>query len=82
MGVRAGDAIAACLHGSDIERAEYQASLALRFRHYLENRNYFYGMERRWPTSAFWMKRRARTAVERAWQPPRSSTGVFLGAGS
>jgi flavin-dependent dehydrogenase len=63
-GVRAGETIVAHLRGGDIKRGEYQSSLALRFRQYLDNRNYLYGMERRWPASAFWTKRRARTAVE------------------
>jgi flavin-dependent dehydrogenase len=65
-GLRAGEVIAACLRGSDSKLAEYQSSVALRFRRYLESRNYFYGIERRWPASAFWVKRRARTALEAA----------------
>jgi flavin-dependent dehydrogenase len=77
-GVRAGEAVAASLRGSDIKRDEYQSSLALRFRRYRENRNYFYGIERRWPTSAFWTKRRASAAPEPA-RP--AAVGITASAG-
>ena len=60
-GARAGGAIAACLGGSDVSLDEYQISVASRFQQYLENRNFFYGLEQRWPTSSFWTRRQART---------------------
>jgi flavin-dependent dehydrogenase len=62
-GVHAARVIAASLRGSAIETGEYQISVAARFQHYLQNRNYFYGLERRWPTSRFWTRRQANTAV-------------------
>jgi flavin-dependent dehydrogenase len=64
-GTRAGEAIAAYLRGSDIKLSEYQTSLEARFKGYLENRNFFYGMEQRWPESLFWTRRRARAAPMR-----------------
>jgi flavin-dependent dehydrogenase len=62
-GIHAAETIAACLNGNDTGLAEYQTSIERRFLQYLENRNYFYGAEQRWPRSAFWAKRQARTAV-------------------
>jgi flavin-dependent dehydrogenase len=62
-GSRAGEAIAASLHGSDIRLGEYRLSIASRFQQYLANRNFFYGLEQRWPKSDFWTRRQARTAV-------------------
>ncbi|MGC2781283.1 MAG: hypothetical protein WA418_37165, partial [Bradyrhizobium sp.] len=62
-GALAGTAIAACLRGRSIGLGEYQSSVASRFQQHLENRNFFYGLEQRWPTSSFWTRRRARTAV-------------------
>lgn len=61
-GVRAGHAIAASLGGSEVMLGEYQASMGARFQQYLDGRNFFYGLEQRWPTSSFWMTRQARTA--------------------
>lgn len=62
-GARAGEAIAASLRGNDARLGEYQSSAAPRFQQYLGNRNFFYGLEQRWPASAFWTRRQARTAV-------------------
>jgi flavin-dependent dehydrogenase len=62
-GARAGEAIAACMCGSDIRLGEYRSSVVWRFQQYLENRNFFYGLEQRWPTSSFWTRRRSRMAV-------------------
>jgi flavin-dependent dehydrogenase len=62
-GSRAGEAIAASLRGSDIGLGEYRLSIASRFQQYLANRNFFYGLEQRWPKSGFWTRRQARTAV-------------------
>jgi len=66
-GCRAAEAIAATLRGSDIGLGEYRLSVASRFQQYLKNRNFFYGLEQRWPNSAFWTRRRARTAVSATW---------------
>jgi flavin-dependent dehydrogenase len=62
-GARAGEAIAASLGGSNIGLDEYRLSIASRFQQYLANRNFFYGLEQRWPKSDFWTRRQARTAV-------------------
>jgi flavin-dependent dehydrogenase len=64
-GTRAAKAIANFLHGSAAELDDYQVEAADRFRRYLDNRNYFYGLERRWPDSAFWMRRQANTQAKR-----------------
>ena len=37
---------------------EYQASIVARFSDYLTNRNYFYDLEQRWPSSPFWQNRK------------------------
>jgi flavin-dependent dehydrogenase len=60
-GARAGEAIAARLRGADARLAGYQSSVAARFQQYLKSRNYFYGLEQRWPDSVFWTRRQART---------------------
>jgi flavin-dependent dehydrogenase len=62
-GARAGAAVAACLCGSDVRLGEYRLSVASRFQQYLANRNFFYALEQRWPTSSFWTRRQARTVV-------------------
>jgi flavin-dependent dehydrogenase len=62
-GARAAEAIAASLRGSDARLGEYQSSAAPRFQQYLGQRNFFYGLEQRWPASPFWTRRQARTAV-------------------
>ena len=61
-GVLAGEAIATFLRGNDDDLDEYRSSVASRFQHYLDQRNYFYGLEQRWPASAFWMRRRSKPA--------------------
>jgi flavin-dependent dehydrogenase len=62
-GVRAAQAIAAFLQGSTQALDDYRAAMAPRFQHYLEGRNFFYGLEKRWPASPFWTTRQARTVV-------------------
>jgi flavin-dependent dehydrogenase len=64
-GARAAKAIAAALHGSAAEPGDYQDAAADRFRGYLANRNYCYGLEQRWPRSAFWTRRQAKTQAVR-----------------
>lgn len=60
-GARAGEAIAASLRGDDAKLADYPSSVAARFQQYLAGRNFFYGLEQRWPASTFWTRRQART---------------------
>ncbi len=60
-GDRAGKAIAAHLRGNDRQLVGYDSSVTLRFQDYSRIRQYFYGLEKRWPASSFWMKRQAQT---------------------
>jgi flavin-dependent dehydrogenase len=62
-GLLAAPVIAARLGGRKDELGDYQASVASRFDDYLENRNFFYGLERRWPASSFWCRRQERTVL-------------------
>ena len=58
-GLRAGEAITKALAGDTAALEDYHASVAARYEQYLANRRYFYSMERRFPKSDFWAKRRA-----------------------
>lgn len=61
-GLQAAEVLAARLAGGGEEAsADYGAAVAARFEDYLKNRNYFYEIERRWPSAPFWERRRART---------------------
>jgi flavin-dependent dehydrogenase len=60
-GLKAAEVIAAFLRGGADRTGDYQASVARRFDDYLANRNYFYGVEKRWADASFW-----KTRVERA----------------
>jgi flavin-dependent dehydrogenase len=60
-GLQAADAIVAWLGGDPGGLDAYHASVAARFADYLENRNYFYELEQRWPSAPFWSRRRAKT---------------------
>jgi flavin-dependent dehydrogenase len=62
-GLRAGEAIASHLRGNDRQLTGYQSSVTSRFQHYRRTRNYFYGLEQRWPAASFWMRRRSATAL-------------------
>jgi flavin-dependent dehydrogenase len=62
-GLRAAEAIAARLGGDARALRGYHASIAARFADYLNNRNYFYALERRWPAAPFWARRSERGAV-------------------
>jgi flavin-dependent dehydrogenase len=68
-GVRAAQAIADFLHGSSGALGDYRAAMPPRFQHYLEGRNFFYGLEKRWPASPFWTTRQARTVVSKEAVP-------------
>lgn len=62
-GLEAAEAIAGGLAGEAAALDGYAAAVATRFADYLENRNYFYAAERRWPSAPFWARRRARAAA-------------------
>jgi len=57
-GLRAAEAIAAGLRGKSSALAEYQLRETERFAAELRGRAYYYGLERRWPSSTFWGRRR------------------------
>jgi flavin-dependent dehydrogenase len=62
-GVRAAQAVADVLQGDAQALRDYRAAMAPRFQQYLQGRNFFYGLEKRWPASSFWTTRQARVAV-------------------
>lgn len=62
-GLHAGAAIADDLAGVGGAFDGYQASIFARFNDYLEIRDYFYDLERRWPSSPFWRNRRQRQTL-------------------
>lgn len=64
-GIGGAAAIAAALAAGTELGSGYQQAVQSRFTEYLGNRNYFYGLERRWPDAPFWQRRHARTALER-----------------
>ena len=59
----AGKAIADYLRAGEGSLVGYQSSIASRFEQYRRGRRYFYDLEKRWPTSRFWTKRRSSTAA-------------------
>lgn len=62
-GLQAAEVIVAFLGGDAKPLDAYRSSVATRFEHYLNVRNYFYGLEKRWPDSPFWKRRYQRTAL-------------------
>ena len=58
-GIRAAAAIA----GDFDSHTRYAQYLDARYTEYVANRNYFYGLERRWPNSPFWRQRHARSGA-------------------
>ncbi len=56
-GLRAGERIVARLAGRADAFERYADSVASRFAEYLDQRNYFYGLERRFASSPFWRRR-------------------------
>lgn len=62
-GLRAGELVAARLAGDATALDGHHPVVAARFADYLANRNWFYGLERRWQSAPFWRRRRARTAA-------------------
>ncbi|MGY3619301.1 tryptophan 7-halogenase [Bradyrhizobium sp. USDA 10063] len=61
-GLQSAAAIADHLAGGSAALEQYQASVIARFADYLTTRDYFYGLERRWPASPFWRNRRTQSA--------------------
>lgn len=59
----ASNVITAFLEGNTDQLSEYQSTVVTRFEDYLNNRNYFYGLEQRWSDFPFWKKRRQRTTL-------------------
>jgi flavin-dependent dehydrogenase len=60
-GLAAAEAIAACLadeRAAPSALAAYGAMIRARWAEYLGQRDYFYALERRWPSSPFWRNRR------------------------
>ncbi|WP_299817321.1 NAD(P)/FAD-dependent oxidoreductase [uncultured Roseibium sp.] len=60
-GLSAAKIIVQYLAGEANSLDAYQIDILSRFNHYLENRNFFYAMEKRWPNSLFWTRRQERT---------------------
>jgi flavin-dependent dehydrogenase len=56
-GVRASDVIAGAMAAGRALDPIYSDGVARRFADYIDNRNYFYGMEHRWNESPFWRRR-------------------------
>ncbi|NET55645.1 MAG: NAD(P)/FAD-dependent oxidoreductase [Symploca sp. SIO2E6] len=63
--LKAAQAIASYFQGDSRGLQEYESLIASRFDNYLTQRNYFYKMEQRWPTSPFWQRRQERTGLEK-----------------
>ena len=63
-GLAAAQVVAADFQGNTSMLEEYQQLMGARFQDYLQNRNYFYDLEKRWPDSPFWQKRRARIKLQ------------------
>lgn len=59
-GIKGGEALVRQMSGEGSALNDYAESLRRRFEHYLANRNYFYGIENRWPDSTFWKRRKER----------------------
>lgn len=59
-GIRAAATITGVLDGHRGSGALYENYLDARYADYVANRNYFYGLERRWPRSPFWTRRHGR----------------------
>jgi flavin-dependent dehydrogenase len=57
-GLRSAAAITNHLNGASDAFAAYKASVVEGFIEYLQNRNYYYNLEKRWPSSPFWRNRR------------------------
>jgi flavin-dependent dehydrogenase len=69
-GIAAANTIAAAITNDTKATGNYAEALAARFTEYQTNRNYFYGLETRWPGSAFWERRHERTQLKWPIRPP------------
>lgn len=58
-GLQMANVIGANLGENTDRLHEYQSSTTANFDAYLQNRNYFYGLENRWPNSPFWNRRKS-----------------------
>jgi flavin-dependent dehydrogenase len=56
-GIRAADTIGASLRGRSGAESAYDDHARQQFAKHLRTRTHFYGLERRWPGSAFWERR-------------------------
>lgn len=65
-GLASADLIAAALAEGKPLDDRHAMAMRSRFDEYLANRNHFYGLERRWPESDFWRRRRARSTFASA----------------
>jgi flavin-dependent dehydrogenase len=63
-GLQSAAAITNHLNGASDAFAAYKASVVEAFTEYLQNRNYFYNLEKRWPSSPFWQNRWQNSAIE------------------
>ncbi len=61
--LEAAPAIVSYLDGDASGLETYQTTITERFDAYLTIRNYFYGLETRWPASPFWQRRHDRTSL-------------------
>jgi len=61
-GLQAAEVIATWLGGDAGALGAYHALIVAGFADYLQNRNYFYELEQRWPSALFWRRRRERAA--------------------
>lgn len=65
-GIDAAASIAKALRADAEIGPSYAEAAGARFAQYLVNRNHFYGLEQRWPGSAFWQRRQARLELAAA----------------
>jgi 2-polyprenyl-6-methoxyphenol hydroxylase-like FAD-dependent oxidoreductase len=65
-GLEGAALIAAALRDGGDLAGGYAETARARFDDYLVNRNYFYGLERRWPDSGFWRRRQGRAELSAA----------------
>lgn len=61
-GLAAAESVAGFLAGDPTRLEEYGSAIEERFEGYRTIRDHFYGLERRWPGSLFWRRRRERAA--------------------
>lgn len=59
-GLAAAEVIASPAHARAKAIEGYRRQVEQQFAEYLRNREYFYGLERRWPSASFWQRRRGR----------------------